>query len=123
MIKILSPQDLTPDNSLVNSLQTAEKFISETIKNNKIVIFIKGSADVPACGFSERACSILKHYVTDFVTVNVLSNDFIRQGIKNFSNWPTIPQLFINGEFIGGSDIMSDMNHDGSLSKLISNSN
>lgn len=98
--------------------------VSEKIKNlvteNKVVLFMKGNAKFPMCGFSGRAVKILNSCgINDFLTVNVLEDEAIRQGIKEFSNWPTIPQLYINGEFIGGSDILAEMYESGELQALL----
>ena len=90
--------------------------IEELVKNNRVVLFMKGTAQFPMCGFSGRAVQVLKACgVTDLKTVNVLEDEAIRQGIKDYANWPTIPQLYIQGEFIGGSDIMSEMYESGEL--------
>jgi monothiol glutaredoxin len=97
--------------------------IDQLVKNNDIVLFMKGSASFPMCGFSGRAIQILKACGVDtkvLKTVNVLEDDGIRQGIKEYSNWPTIPQLYVKGEFIGGSDIMMEMYESGELQKTIS---
>src|SRR3990167_8674842 len=98
--------------------------IQETIKKqiteNPVVLYMKGTAQFPQCGFSSRAVQLLKSCGVDqFVAVNVLDNPEIRQGIKAFSNWPTIPQLYIKGEFIGGSDIMVEMYESGELQELL----
>lgn len=96
--------------------------IDEIVKSNPVVLFMKGSASFPLCGFSGRATQILKACGVDLktlATVNVLENDAIRQGIKEYSNWPTIPQLYVNGEFVGGSDIMMEMYESGELQKLL----
>lgn len=97
--------------------------IDQLVKNNDIVLFMKGSASFPMCGFSGRAIQILKACGVDtkaLKTVNVLEDDGIRAGIKEYSNWPTIPQLYVKGEFIGGSDIMMEMYESGELQKTIS---
>lgn len=99
--------------------------IQETIKKqvneNPIVLYMKGTPQFPQCGFSSRAVSILEACgVENFLAVNVLENPDVRQGIKEFSNWPTIPQLYVKGEFIGGSDIMAEMYESGELQELIS---
>lgn len=95
--------------------------IKKQITSNKVVLYLKGTADFPQCGFSGRALKILAACgVTDFLAVNVLEDENIRQGIKEFSQWPTIPQLYINGEFIGGSDIMTEMYESGELKNLFS---
>lgn len=90
--------------------------IKELVTSQAVVLFMKGTKQFPQCGFSNRAVQILQAAgCEDFVTVNVLENDDIRQGIKEYSDWPTIPQLYINGEFIGGSDIMMEMYEAGEL--------
>ncbi|TNF58853.1 MAG: Grx4 family monothiol glutaredoxin [Burkholderiales bacterium] len=97
--------------------------IDQLVKHNEIVLFMKGSASFPMCGFSGRAIQILKACGVDprnLTTVNVLEDDAIRQGIKDYSNWPTIPQLYVRGEFIGGSDIMMEMYQSGELQQVIS---
>lgn len=87
-----------------------QDFIRETVTGNPVVLFMKGTAQAPQCGFSARAIQILKASgVGKLVTVNVLDDQEVREGIKQYSNWPTIPQLYVGGEFIGGSDIMSEM--------------
>ena len=94
--------------------------IDDLVKNNRVVLFMKGTAQFPMCGFSGRAIQILKACgVSDLKTVNVLEDDEIRQGIKGYSDWPTIPQLYVNGEFVGGSDIMREMYESGELQKLL----
>lgn len=97
---------------------SVQEKIQNQINENKIVLYMKGNAELPMCGFSARAVNILKALNVPFMTVDVLQNDDIRQGIKIFSNWPTIPQLYINGEFIGGSDIMTEMYENGELRAL-----
>ncbi len=93
--------------------------IHQTITSNPVVLYMKGSSNFPQCGFSGRAVQILKACgVQQFIGVNVLENPEIRQGIKDYSNWPTIPQLYVNGEFIGGCDIMTEMFESGELQKL-----
>ncbi len=96
--------------------------IKKQISEHKVVLYMKGDAKFPLCGFSGRAIKILAMCgVKDVFTVNVLADDNIRNGIKEFSNWPTIPQLYINGEFIGGSDIMAEMYETGELQELLKN--
>jgi monothiol glutaredoxin len=98
----------------------AKDFISQTVKDHKVVLFMKGTAQFPQCGFSGKAIQIMKACgVKDLATVNVLEDDEVRQGIKDFSNWPTIPQLYIDGEFVGGSDIMTEMFESGELQKIV----
>lgn len=94
---------------------TIEEQIKQTVNEHDVVLFMKGNASFPQCGFSGRAVQILQALNTEFVTVDVLSNDAVREGIKQYSNWPTIPQLYIKGEFIGGSDIMTEMYEAGEL--------
>ena len=94
--------------------------IKQIVESNPVVLFMKGSAQFPQCGFSGRAIQILQACgVTNPYTVNVLQDEDIRQGIKEFANWPTIPQLYIKGEFIGGSDIMTEMYQSGELQQLL----
>ena len=93
--------------------------IKQIVDDNHVVLFMKGNAQFPMCGFSGRAVQILKACgVDEFKTVNVLDDEGVRQGIKEFSNWPTIPQLYVKGEFIGGSDIMMEMYQNGELQQL-----
>ena len=100
---------------------TIQEKIAKQIKENPIILYMKGDAQFPQCGFSAKAVSMLKACgAKDFATINVLEDPDIRQGIKAFSNWPTIPQLYINGEFIGGSDIMTEMYESGELQKCLS---
>jgi monothiol glutaredoxin len=101
-------------------MSDAQGFIKETVSNNPVVLFMKGTAQFPQCGFSGRAIQILRDSgVTKLITVNVLEDDEVRQAIKTFSQWPTIPQLYVKGEFIGGSDIMGEMDQSGELKKLL----
>lgn len=93
--------------------------IDELVKSNDVVLFMKGSKLFPQCGFSSRAVAILDHAGTDFETVDVLQDQEIRQGIKDYSDWPTIPQLYIKGEFVGGSDIMMEMFESGELHQML----
>ena len=101
-------------------MSDVQAWIKETVSNNPVVLFMKGTAQFPQCGFSGRAVQILKACgAANIVTVNVLDDANIRQGIKEFSNWPTIPQLYIRGEFIGGSDIVGEMYESGELKTLL----
>ena len=103
-------------------MSDTQQRIDDLVKQNDVLLFMKGTASFPQCGFSGRAVQILKACGVDtktIKTVNVLEDDGIRQGIKEFSQWPTIPQLFIKGEFIGGSDIMTEMFESGELQKLV----
>lgn len=94
--------------------------IRQTVTDNPVVLYMKGSPTFPQCGFSSRAVQILKACgVNQFVAVDVLADPEVRQGIKDYSNWPTIPQLYVNGEFVGGSDIMYEMYQNGELQELL----
>jgi monothiol glutaredoxin len=98
----------------------AKAFIQKTVTEHPVVLFMKGTAQFPQCGFSGRTVQALKACgVKNLVTVNVLEDDEVRQAIKDFSNWPTVPQLYIRGEFIGGADIVTEMLQSGELQKLI----
>lgn len=97
-----------------------QTFIQETVSNNPVVLFMKGTVQFPQCGFSSKAVQILRQNgVTKLVTVNVLDDEEVRSGIKTFSQWPTIPQLYIKGEFVGGSDIIGEMDQSGELKKML----
>ena len=97
-------------------MSDVQQRIDALVKGHKVVLFMKGTAQFPQCGFSGRAVQILKACgVQDLQTVNVLEDEAIRQGIKDYANWPTIPQLYVRGEFIGGSDIMMEMYQSGEL--------
>ncbi|MBL8328169.1 MAG: Grx4 family monothiol glutaredoxin [Rubrivivax sp.] len=101
-------------------MSAAHERIDQLVKNNTVVLFMKGTAQFPMCGFSGRAIQVLKAAGADgVVTVNVLEDEDIRQGIKDYANWPTIPQLYVNGEFVGGSDIMMEMYQSGELQQLL----
>ncbi|MEA3062790.1 MAG: monothiol glutaredoxin [Sphingomonadales bacterium] len=93
--------------------------IDELVKSNDVVLFMKGTALFPQCGFSSRAVAILDHLGVGFETVDVLQDPEIRQGIKAYSDWPTVPQLYVKGEFVGGSDIMMEMYEAGELQQLL----
>jgi monothiol glutaredoxin len=93
--------------------------IEEILNNHKIVLFLKGTKNFPMCGFSARACAILQDLGTEFHDVNILEDEEIRQGIKEYGNWPTIPQLYVNKQLIGGSDIMMEMYQSGELQEAI----
>lgn len=104
----------------VNNMETELKTkIEDLIKSKKVFLFMKGTPDAPQCGFSAGIVSVLKQLQVDFGSFNVLSDMKVREGIKEFTNWPTIPQLYINGEFIGGHDITVQMAQSGELSKKI----
>jgi monothiol glutaredoxin len=101
-------------------MSDVQTFIRETVEGHPVVLFMKGTAQFPMCGFSGKAIQVLKACgVNKPATVNVLEDEDIRHGIKEYSNWPTIPQLYIKGEFIGGSDIMMEMYQNGELQQVI----
>lgn len=94
-------------------------WIDNEVKTNDVVLFMKGTPDAPACGFSNKAMQILTHMGVPFKGINVLDSDEVRQGIKEYTNWPTVPQLYVKGEFVGGSDIMVEMFQSGELKQLL----
>jgi monothiol glutaredoxin len=102
-------------------MSDVQQRIDQLVKGHPVVLFMKGTAQFPMCGFSGRAIQVLKACgASNVVTVNVLEDEDIRQGIKAYANWPTIPQLYVNGEFVGGSDIMTEMYQSGELKQLLS---
>ena len=106
----------------MSDIQTTQKRIDDLVKSSEVLLFMKGTASFPMCGFSGRAIQVLKACGVDakaITTVNVLDDEEIRQGIKDYSKWPTIPQLYIKGEFIGGSDIMMEMYESGELKQTL----
>ena len=101
-------------------MNDVQQRIADLVQQNRVVLFMKGTSQFPMCGFSGRAVQILKACgVNDLTTVNVLEDEGIRQGIKDFANWPTIPQLYVDGEFVGGSDIMMEMYQAGELQQVL----
>jgi monothiol glutaredoxin len=98
-------------------MSEANQKISDLVTKNKVLLFMKGNKSFPQCGFSNQVVQILKKEGVEFETVNVLADPEIRQGIKEFSNWPTIPQLYVNGKFVGGCDIINEMHANGELDK------
>ena len=100
-------------------MSEANSRIDGIVKGHDVVLFMKGSALFPQCGFSSRAVAILDHLGVKFDTVDVLQDQEVRQGIKDYSDWPTIPQLYVKGEFVGGSDIMMEMFESGELQQLV----
>ena len=100
-------------------MSDATSRIDEIVKNNEVVLFMKGTPLFPQCGFSSRAVTILEHLGTPFESVDVLQDPEIRQGIKEYSDWPTVPQLYVKGEFVGGSDIMLEMFQSGELQQMV----
>ena len=103
--------------------QQVKEQIENEINNNKICLFMNGTPDAPQCGFSMAVSNILKILNVEFKGVNVLENQNLREGIKKFSEWPTIPQLYINKEFVGGCDIVKEMYESGELKKILKNKN
>ncbi|HWE44945.1 MAG TPA: Grx4 family monothiol glutaredoxin [Caulobacteraceae bacterium] len=97
----------------------AHAFIKQTVESYPVVLFMKGTPDAPRCGFSAVTVQILDHVGAPFVGVDVLQDDGLRQGIKSFSDWPTIPQLYVKGEFVGGSDIVREMYQSGELTAFL----
>jgi monothiol glutaredoxin len=100
-------------------MSDAQDTIARTIADNNVVLFMKGTADQPQCGFSNQVVRILDHLGVDYSDVNVLADPDIRDGVKVFSNWPTIPQLYVKGEFVGGCDIVREMFQTGELKTLL----
>ena len=107
---------------MTDTAQTADPahaFIGETVAQNDVVLFMKGTPDQPRCGFSSLAVQILDHVGAAFVGVDVLQDEALREGVKSFTDWPTIPQLYVKGEFVGGSDIIREMFQAGELQALM----
>ena len=100
-------------------MSDAANQIKEQITKNDVVLFMKGTKEMPQCGFSSRVAGVLNYMGVNFADVNVLADDAIRQGIKDYSNWPTIPQLYVKGEFVGGCDIITEMMLSGELDTLL----
>jgi monothiol glutaredoxin len=107
-----APESAAPES-------TAKDRIAPIVNGNDVVLFMKGTALFPQCGFSSRAVAILNHLGVEYETVDVLQDPEVRQGIKEYSEWPTIPQLYVKGEFVGGSDIMMEMFESGELKELV----
>ena len=101
------------------AIDPVAQFIADTVANNPVVLFMKGVPDQPRCGFSATVVQILDHVGVDFVGVDVLQDDGLREGIKAFSDWPTVPQLYVKGEFVGGSDIVREMFQSGELKPML----
>ncbi len=96
-------------------MSDAKTRIDETVKSNDVVLYMKGTKDMPQCGFSSRVAGVLNYIGVDYTDVNVLADEEIRAGIKDYSDWPTIPQLYVKGEFVGGCDIITEMTLSGEL--------
>jgi monothiol glutaredoxin len=101
---------------------SAENHIKKTVTANDVVLFMKGTKAMPQCGFSSRVAGVLNYMGVDFADVNVLEDETVRQGIKEYSDWPTIPQLYVKGEFVGGCDIITEMTLSGELDALFAKS-
>ena len=102
------------------AMEDTQKRIDDLVKGNRVVLYMKGTPQFPQCGFSALAVQVLNACgVNEFASVNVLADQAVREGIKQYANWPTIPQLYVNGEFVGGSDIMREMFESGELQKLL----
>ena len=106
-------------DAATTSTDPVATFIDKTLAEHPVVLFMKGVPDAPQCGFSSVVVQILDHLGVDFVGVNILQDDSLRQGIKAYSDWPTIPQLYVKGEFVGGSDIVREMFSAGELKTLL----
>lgn len=98
---------------------TTETQIKDTVTNNDVVLFMKGTKSMPQCGFSSRVAGVLNFMGIEYADVNVLADEELRQGIKDFSDWPTVPQLYVKGEFVGGCDIITEMTLSGELDTLL----
>ncbi|MBB3994643.1 monothiol glutaredoxin [Sulfitobacter undariae] len=99
-------------------MSDASTQIKDTVASNDVVLFMKGTKEMPQCGFSSRVAGVLNYMGVNFADVNVLADETLRQGIKDFSDWPTIPQLYVKGEFVGGCDIITEMTMSGELDTL-----
>jgi len=104
-------------------MSDAQVQIKETIDANDVVLFMKGTSEMPQCGFSSRVAGVLNYMEVAYQDVNVLADEGVRQGIKDFSDWPTIPQLYVKGEFVGGCDIITEMTLSGELDTLLETNN
>lgn len=114
-----SHDDFAPKRKSVSGEDEALKMIQGHVDNNKIMLYMKGNPQMPMCGFSAKVVQVLKKEEVDFSSVNILDYPAIREGVKKFSEWPTIPQLYVNGEFIGGCDIVESMHESGELKELL----
>ena len=104
-------------------MSDTKSIIDKTIKSHDVVLYMKGTKSMPQCGFSSRVAGVLNYMEVDYQDVNVLADENIRQGIKDYSDWPTIPQLYVKGEFVGGCDIIQDMYKSGELSHVLKSNN
>ncbi len=104
---------------MIDAANPVHDLIARTVSENPVVVFMKGEPDAPRCGFSSLVVQVLDHLGADFVGVDVLADDALRDGIKTFTDWPTIPQLYVKGEFVGGADIVREMFQSGELKGLL----
>lgn len=111
-----------PDRSTRDKMSDAKTRIEDTVKANDVVLYMKGTKTMPQCGFSSRVAGVLNYMGVEYHDVNVLEDEEIRQGIKDYSDWPTIPQLYVKGEFVGGCDIITEMTLSGELDQLFETS-
>lgn len=112
-------KDFQPKVKKEINAENVTSMIDKWVKENKVTVFMKGTKEMPKCGFSNYLIQVLKFYkIVDFKDVNVLENDILRQAVKDYSNWPTFPQLYVNGELIGGCDIVKEMHENGSFQEL-----
>jgi monothiol glutaredoxin len=114
-----SHDDFAPKRKAVEGMDEAVKMIDDQIKENRVMLYMKGSPSMPQCGFSARVVQILKDEGVDFSSVNVLDYPVIREGVKKYSDWPTIPQLYVDAEFVGGCDIITSMHESGELKDVL----
>ncbi len=103
-------------------MSSVRERIEEDIKNNRILLYMKGTPESPMCGFSSQVVGVLQQYKVPFKSFNVLEDEAVRQGVKEYSDWPTFPQLYVNGELIGGCDIINELHHKGELGKILQSS-
>lgn len=114
-----SHDDFAKKTKVVKDDDEALKIIEDHVKNNKIMLYMKGNPSMPMCGFSGKVVKVLQEEGVDFSSVNVLDYETIREGVKKYSQWPTIPQLYVDGEFVGGCDIVTSMHESGELAELL----
>jgi monothiol glutaredoxin len=117
-----SHDDFAPKRKTVSGEDEAMDLIKQHVQENKVMLYMKGNPSMPMCGFSARVVQVLKSEGVDFASVNVLDYPAIREGIKKYSDWPTIPQLYVDGEFVGGCDIVTSMHESGELKELLGSS-
>mmetsp|Transcript_22017 Transcript_22017/g.27773 ORF Transcript_22017/g.27773 Transcript_22017/m.27773 type:complete len:174 (+) Transcript_22017:141-662(+) len=114
-----SHNDFAPKRKVIEDDDEAQKIIHDHVQNNRIMLYMKGNPSMPMCGFSARVVKVLQDEGVDFSSVNVLDYPAVREGVKKYSEWPTIPQLYVDGEFIGGCDIVTSMHESGELKELV----